>query len=162
MYNRVLKTGLKHYATDFFACSRDAGKYLFGDSILKKDNFKVLPNAIETNKYIYNCETRNRIRKEFGISNNTFVVGFVGRLYYQKNPERMIRIFNEICKKHTDSQLVIVGDYKSYSKFSELTDYAKKTAFTTKSSTQVCVRMYPMLCRHLTHLFFPLVTKVSE
>lgn len=126
MYNRVLKTGLKHYATDFFACSRDAGKYLFGDSILKKDNFKVLPNAIETDKYIYNCETRNRIRKEFGISNNTFVVGFVGRLYYQKNPERMIRIFNEICKKHTDSQLVIVGDYKSYSKFSELTDYAKK------------------------------------
>lgn len=36
MYNSVLKVGLRRYATDFFACSKDAGRYLFGDKILKK------------------------------------------------------------------------------------------------------------------------------
>lgn len=36
MYNSVLKVGLRRYATDFFACSKDAGRYLFGDKILEK------------------------------------------------------------------------------------------------------------------------------
>ena len=36
MYNSVLKVGLRRYATDFFACSKDAGRYLFGNKILDR------------------------------------------------------------------------------------------------------------------------------
>lgn len=132
MYNSVLKVGLRRYATDFFACSKDAGRYLFGDKILKKNNFRVLPNAIDTKSYSYNPSTRKRIRNEFGIADTTFAVGFVGRLYYQKNPERMLSIFNEICKLHPDSHLVIVGDYKSYAKFDGLKKYAEENGFSDK------------------------------
>ena len=132
MYNSVLKVGLRRYATDFFACSKDAGRYLFGDKILEKSNFRVLPNAIDTKSYSYNPSTRKRIRNEFGIADTTFAVGFVGRLYYQKNPERMLSIFNEICKLHPDSHLVIVGDYKSYAKFDGLKEYAEENGFSDK------------------------------
>lgn len=132
MYNSVLKVGLRRYATDFFACSKDAGRYLFGDKILEKNNFRVLPNAIDTKSYSYNPSTRKRIRNEFGIADTTFAVGFVGRLYYQKNPERMLSIFNEICKLHPDSHLVIVGDYKSYAKFDGLKKYAEENGFSDK------------------------------
>ena len=81
MYNSVLKVGLRRYATDFFACSKDAGRYLFGDKILEKSNFRVLPNAIDTKSYSYNPSTRKRIRNEFGIADTTFAVGFVGRFF---------------------------------------------------------------------------------
>lgn len=154
MYNSVLKVGLRRYATDFFACSKDAGRYLFGDKILEKSNFRVLPNAIDTKSYSYNPSTRKRIRNEFGIADTTFAVGFVGRLYYQKNPERMLSIFNEICKLHPDSHLVIVGDYKSYAKFDGLKNMPKRTDFPIKLPIRDLEKMCPMLCRHLTHLFF--------
>lgn len=91
-----------------------------------------MPNAIDTKSYSYNPSTRKRIRNEFGIADTTFAVGFVGRLYYQKNPERMLSIFNEICKLHPDSHLVIVGDYKSYAKFDGLKKYAEENGFSDK------------------------------
>ena len=49
-----------------------------------------------------------------------------------KNPERMLSIFNEICKLHPDSHLVIVGDYKSYAKFDGLKKYAEENGFSDK------------------------------
>ncbi len=125
-YNKVLRIALRHYATDFFACSIDAGRYLFGEKIIKKPVFRVLPNAINLEKYVFNPRTRKRVRDNFYLSDSTFTVGFVGRLYYQKNPERMLRIFKEITLQHSDSRLIIVGDYKSYSGYSGLVDYIKQ------------------------------------
>lgn len=132
VYNKILRVALKHYATDFFACSMDAGRYLFGKSIVNKSNFRVLSNAIEVEKYVYNEKIRKKTRQEFSIDDTTFVVGFVGRLYYQKNPERMLRIFNEINSIHANSMLVVVGDYKSYAGYDELLDYIEKNSLQNK------------------------------
>lgn len=132
LYNKVLRVALKHYATDFFACSLDAGKYLFGEKTVSKSNFRVLPNAIEVEKYVYNPKLRQKARQEFSLDDSTFVVGFVGRLYYQKNPERMLRIFKEIQAMHKNSALVIVGDYKSYAGYGELTKYIEENNLKNK------------------------------
>lgn len=123
VYNIILRMALRHYATDFFACSKDAGKYLFGYKIIKKPVFRVLPNAINVKSYTFNEEIRHKIRNEFSLSDSTLAIGFVGRLYYQKNPERMLRIFKEINLKHPDSVLIIVGDYKNYSGYDGLVEY---------------------------------------
>lgn len=122
-YYNVLRIALRHYTTDFFACSKDAGKYLFGDRIIRKPVFRVMPNAINVKNYTFNEEIRRKIRNEFSLSDSTFTVGFVGRLYYQKNPERLLRIFREITAMHPDSKLIIVGDYKSYSGYGGLVEY---------------------------------------
>lgn len=125
MYNSILRTALKHYATHFFACSKDAGLYLFGDKIVHSSSFTVMPNAIDTHKFVFNENIRQKLRDEFKISNKDFVIGFVGRFYYQKNPERMMRIFNEICKINPDSKLLAVGDYKNYDGYKEISSYLK-------------------------------------
>ena len=44
----------------------------------------IIPNAIETEKFVYQGEIRNTIRERLNLSDN-FVVGHVGRLSYQKN-----------------------------------------------------------------------------
>lgn len=100
-----LRTLLKHYATDFFACSEIAGKWLFGDN----KSFFVLNNAIDIDKFLYNDEIREKVRNEYGW-NNKLVAGNVARFFPEKNHEKLIEIFNEIHKADDSAVLVLVGD----------------------------------------------------
>lgn len=91
------------YATDLFACSEEAGRYLFKDK-----PFQVLKNAIDSQNFIADADTRNEIRKELGLEDK-FVVGHVGRLHPQKNHDFLIDVFAEIKKKKPDAELILVG-----------------------------------------------------
>lgn len=90
-------------ATDLFACSQEAGEYLF-----KNKKFKVLKNAIDSSRFIADNDKRQVARHELGIENN-FVVGHVGRLHPQKNHTFLLEVFNEIKKLRADAVLILVG-----------------------------------------------------
>lgn len=109
----IIKNFLKHfskiYATNFFACSELAGRYLFGNKTYNNNKVIIIKNAIELDKYTFNEKKRKEKRTELGISNNTFVIGNVGRFVEQKNHEYLIDIFSEIHKKYQNSILVLVG-----------------------------------------------------
>lgn len=90
-------------ATDLFACSEEAGKYLFKDK-----PFRVLKNAIDSQQFIANENTRREVRQELGLENK-FVVGHVGRLHPQKNHDFLIDVFAEIKKKKPEAELILVG-----------------------------------------------------
>lgn len=92
------------YATDLFACSEEAGKWMFGD-----ETFKVLNNAIDAKSYVFNVEKRNKIRKELGVCDTKLLVGHVGRFSPQKNHSFLIDIFYKI-QKRTEAKLLLVGD----------------------------------------------------
>lgn len=89
--------------THRLACGEEAGKFLFGNQ-----EFKVIPNAIDAEKFYFNEELRYKKRKELCLEDK-FVVGHVGRLSYQKNHKFLIEIFNELLKKEPDSILLLVG-----------------------------------------------------
>ncbi len=99
------KRNIKKYATHLFACSREAGKWMFAT-----DNFQVLNNAIDARKYVYNADVRKKVRDEFGIATNTLVFGHVGRFSAQKNHKFLIEIFKNISDVHPDSILMLVGE----------------------------------------------------
>lgn len=90
--------------TNYWACSTEAGRWMFG----KKIKFKLIHNLIDSKKYIYNLEMRKRIRKDLKIEDK-FVIGHIGRFSYQKNHEFLIKIFNEIYKKDKKSILLLIG-----------------------------------------------------
>lgn len=94
---------LPSVATNFCACGKEAGEFLFPK---KKSVF--IPNAIDIKKFLYNEEVRRKKRKELGIENK-FVIGNIGRLSYQKNHKFLIEIFYEILKKEKESLLLIIG-----------------------------------------------------
>lgn len=100
--NRFL---LKWGATDYFACSQLAGKWMFGE----KTPFTVIPNAIDCSKFCFDSEIRNEMRKSLHIEDR-FVVGHVGRFTYQKNHDFFIDIFNEIHKINPKAVLLLIGD----------------------------------------------------
>ncbi|MFR4938424.1 MAG: glycosyltransferase family 1 protein [Streptococcus infantarius] len=99
---------LKDYATDFWACSEVAADFFFEDSIREK--VEIIPNAIDVAKSLFNNKSRNHIRQQYDISPDTFVLGNVGRLQYQKNQEFMLEVFHTLHNIEKDSKLILVGD----------------------------------------------------
>lgn len=108
-YNTVMRVLIKVTATNWLACSVDAGTALFGEKAVSSDKFSVLHNAIEIADFVYSDQKRIAIREKLGIDKGSFVIINVGRLTYQKNPERTLEIFKEICKVNDDSLLLMVG-----------------------------------------------------
>ena len=101
-YNKKQLNKLTNVKLD---CSDLAGKWMFCN-----DNYVTIPNAVDANKFRFNEEIRKQKRKELDIKDDTFVVGFVGRLSYQKNPLFLIDIFKEVVKRNKEAVLLIVGD----------------------------------------------------
>lgn len=98
------KSLIPHYATDLFACSVEAGKWMFPGH-----QFKVLKNAIDTRQYLYNPQIEKSMREQLGIQNK-FVIGHVGRFDPQKNHSFLIELFHCIVKREKDSVLLLVGN----------------------------------------------------
>lgn len=103
--NEVARKNITKYATQCFACSEAAGKWLFGSH-----DFRVIPNAIELEKFRYNSEIGEDIRKKLGISKDTVVFGHVGRFDTQKNHEFLIRVFKRMLQENKKVALMLIGD----------------------------------------------------
>lgn len=99
------KRNIKKNANYLFACGDEAGKWMFNT-----DNFKVLNNAINARDYTFNINIRNDKRKEFGISDDSILIGHVGRFFPQKNHDFLIDFFNQFHKEHPNSYLMLVGE----------------------------------------------------
>lgn len=94
---------LNRLATLRLACSKDAGNHLFGDH-----PYTILKNAIEAKKYVYDPLKRQEMREVLGVSGK-LVIGVVGRLSFQKNPQFNVEIFEEIHARRPESVLIFVG-----------------------------------------------------
>lgn len=92
-------------ATDYWACSRMAGQWMFGNYI----HFDVIHNAIDVDKFYYRPSIRTEMREKLGIPSQAYVIGNVARFSYQKNQEYLIDIFNEVHRLDDSAYLVLVG-----------------------------------------------------
>ena len=105
----MLRPLSKIYPTHYFACGEYAGRWLFGNKTFNNGKVKVINNAIDIDKFVYNESIRKDIRKELGLENR-LVIGHVGRFMKQKNHDFLIDIFNEIQRKEKDAVLIFVGE----------------------------------------------------
>lgn len=99
-----------NYATDFWACSKEAGEWLFGEQI-PRERIKYIHNAIEVKNYLYDEDIRSKKRRELDLD-DCFVIGNTGRFEYQKNHEFLIRVFAEVCKQIDNAKLLLAGEGK--------------------------------------------------
>lgn len=98
LHNLVLEKLTKDIATDFWACSKEAANFLFGDKI-SKSKIVIMKNAIDLSRYTYNLKTRNENRRNLGIAEDEYIIGNVGRFVYQKNQDFLIKVFSEIYRE---------------------------------------------------------------
>lgn len=104
----LFKPLAKFIPTIKIAPSTEAAEFVFGKNCIKNGNAHIIKNAISLENYLFNDESRNKIRKELGIDDK-FVVGHVGRFNKQKNHSFLIDVFLEIHNKKEDSVLLLVG-----------------------------------------------------
>lgn len=98
------------YITDYFmGCSKEANEWLYGKKIANSEKCIILHNAIDVEKYTYNEDIRNKLRKELNIKEDEMVVGNIGRFSYMKNHKFLIDIFEKLCKTE-NCKLLLVGD----------------------------------------------------
>ncbi len=101
------KIGIEHYATDFFACSKQAAKWFYKPSLI--DQVRVIPNAIDISKMRYDKKAAREIRTEFGLKDE-LLIGNIGRLHFQKNQSFALDIFKKVLDERSDARLMLVGD----------------------------------------------------
>lgn len=89
---RLLRLPLQKKADYCFACSREAGKSVFGAGWINSPKAYLFPNAVDAEKFRYNEAVRARLRMEMNIE-DCAVVGHVGRFHYAKNHEFLLEIF---------------------------------------------------------------------
>lgn len=96
--NRIMCLGLKHSATDYFACSKAAGEFYYGKENVESGLVKVIPNAIDLKKYKFNQIIRDKVRKILNIEDK-FVIGHIGRMAPPKNQKFLLQIFKKVKKR---------------------------------------------------------------
>lgn len=69
-----------------------------------------LHDAIDTDLFSLPRVDRQKVRKEFGVSDNTILVGFVGRFSPGKGHEELLEAAHSIARQREDVQFLIVGE----------------------------------------------------
>ena len=84
---------LKGQCTNFCACGKEAGKFLFDGK-----NFTVISNVISPEDNQYSSDCREQVRKQMNVSDR-IVIGTVGRTALQKNPYFAVNVVEALTKK---------------------------------------------------------------
>lgn len=103
------------FSTDIREVSKKNMEIAINDKLTKKEKIKVLGQGgtigVDLTKYkiekreIYNFD----IREEYGIPNNAFVLGFVGRINKDKGINELIEAFKKISDIDNNVYLFLVG-----------------------------------------------------
>ena len=101
----LFKRNIRKFATELFACSEEAGKWMFGTK-----NFRVLNNAIDGASYAYDPQVRAQVRQELGVAADAFVIGHVGRFAPPKNHSFLVDILSEAVQRNDRTIGLLVGE----------------------------------------------------
>lgn len=107
------------------ACGEKAAKWLFGsdadlvemESFVKgekhsKNTVVLMKNAVDTDKFSYSTDVREKVRKKMKISRDTLVIGHVGRFTHDKNQSFLIDIFKNVNILNKKSAMMLIGGGK--------------------------------------------------
>ena len=106
----IMRIPCKLFATHWLACGEAAAINGWSANAVKKGNVTILPNAIDPERFKFSETARREVRAKYGITEDDFVVGHVGRFYPQKNHEFLLDVFAELRKQKSNAKLLLLGD----------------------------------------------------
>ena len=110
--DQICRRVIRRQSHYLFTCSEEAAETTFGQEAVHMDKTVLIRNAIDTERFLFDPETRSRIRKEQNTGEDTLVFGNVGSFCKRKNQLFLIRVFHKIHEKQPDSELWLIGDGK--------------------------------------------------
>ena len=93
--------------------SHSQRKFLIEEGIISENSSTVLSNGsvcgVDTNRFRKSLESRNSIRKKYGISDNDVIFLYIGRLKKDKGVMDLVTAFIQMNKMYENVYLMIVG-----------------------------------------------------
>ena len=105
MLERIAAAEWRRSITHRLACSWRAGEWMFG----KNTDFRVIPNAIDTERFDLNAEKRESLRTREGAAERK-VYGTVARISPEKNPLFLLDVFEAVHRQLPAARLTWAGD----------------------------------------------------
>lgn len=106
IYKKYLQHKINNNANYRFACSEDAGKWLYSG-----EKFTIIKNGIDFSKFAFDSQKREQMRKQLGINSGCIVIGNVGRFSKVKNHTFLINLFKKFQEKQ-EAKLLLIGEGK--------------------------------------------------
>lgn len=104
VFNMLLKPLFRLFYTEAFACSKEAGKWLFGNK-----DFKIIPNGIEVEKYRFNNQKRKKYRELLNIDEDCIALGNVAAFVEKKNHRFIVDVFSDLLKSNNKYKMYLFG-----------------------------------------------------
>lgn len=105
IYRSYFKLRVFNVATELWGCGKYANRWLFGDRLLSRT--VVIPNAIDTKRFMFNEGCRNDVRSFYGIAG--LCLGHVGAGGTAKNYPFIFDLFEEVLQRDNSATLLLVG-----------------------------------------------------
>lgn len=106
----ILKPLVNRVCNYRFSCGSEAGRWLFGP----REDFQVLTNAIDSQRYVFDEAVRARLRNEF-LLRDRFVVGHIGNFTTPKNYPFILKVFKKFLENNSHAVLLLVGRHENNS-----------------------------------------------
>jgi|SRR6476661_210964 len=95
--------------TDLIVVNSHTGKADYVNQGFASDKMVVIFNGIDTERFVPDSEAGAKVRAEWGISENTILIGLVGRLSPMKDHHTFLKAATLLSKVREDVRFVCVG-----------------------------------------------------
>lgn len=92
-----------------WTCGEAAARFYYGDKIADSRQYRLITNAIDVEKFIYDESVRMKMRRQYNLEHKK-VIGHVGRFMTQKNHTFLLDVFACLHEKEPSTTLVLLGD----------------------------------------------------
>jgi glycosyltransferase involved in cell wall biosynthesis len=111
--------------TDAVAVNSEAVKQFYAQQGISREKLHVIPNAVTPAEPVAD---RPALRKEIGVKESSFVLGFVGRLWPQKRVEDLLGAADILDLAEWPIEVVIIGDGPRRAALERFVENLKKSA----------------------------------
>ena len=102
--HRIGRMFINKCVDERFACSDNAGKWMF-----KNGNYRIVRNAVDIEKFTYNTQAGEKIRREFGMYGKN-IYCHIGNFSATKNHKFLLKIYAEIAEIDSNAAFFCVGE----------------------------------------------------
>ncbi len=101
----ILQKPFDSLCTARIACGKDAGLFMYGNN-----NFDVINNGVDTEKYAFDAQKRKKVRDDYGIREDDILLGHVGYFLPLKNQRFIVEVLKQLLEINDNYKLLLIGD----------------------------------------------------
>ena len=119
---RIFRRAAYGMADAVFAVSRELRDYHAKQAWISSERIRVICNGVDTKRFCPNPESRATLRRRFGLPQDRFIVGTVGRMVPIKDHGTLLRAVDGLVQRCVDAHALLVGSGPELERTQQLAD----------------------------------------